>query len=40
MPLEVLGTKQLLVLFLGVVMSIVLISFLYKYEKNKSRRRK
>lgn len=40
MPLEVLGTKQLLVIFLGILISILLISFLYKYEKNKNRRRK
>ena len=40
MPLEVFGTRQLLVIFLGILISILLISFLYNYEKNKNRRRK
>jgi hypothetical protein len=39
MHLEVLGTRQLIVIFLGVVISVLLISFLYKHEKNKGRRK-
>jgi hypothetical protein len=36
----VLGTRQLIVIFLGLLISGALIFFIYKYEKNKSRRRK
>jgi hypothetical protein len=39
MPLEVLGTRQMIVIFLGVVISVLLIFFLYKREKNKGRRK-
>jgi hypothetical protein len=39
MHLEVLGTRQLIVIFLGLVISVLLISFLYRHEKNKGRRK-
>ena len=36
MPLEVLGIRQLIVIFLGLIISVILISFIYRHEKNKS----
>jgi len=39
MPLEVFGTPQLIVIFLGVIISVLLISFLYRHEKKRGRRK-